>query len=74
MEDYVKKFLEESDPRHGGLAATPANQNLFNIDENSQPITEDDAQAYHTVIAKLLFLAKGARPDLLTVVAFLTTR
>ena len=57
-----------------GLAATPANQNLFNIDENSQPIKELEAHAYHTSTAKLLFLAKRARPDLLTAVAFLTTR
>ena len=56
------------------MAATPANQNLFNIDENSQPITESESQAYHTSTAKLLFLAKRARPDLLTAVAFLTTR
>jgi hypothetical protein len=74
MDDYVRKFLEESDPRHKGLAITPANQNLFSIDENSQPISESDAQAYHTATAKLLFLAKRARPDLLTAVAFLTTR
>ena len=74
MNDEVKKFLDESDPIHKGLAITPANQNLFNIDENSQPVSKSDAQAYHTATAKLLFLAKRARPDLLTAVAFLTTR
>ena len=33
-----------------------------------------DAQAFQTIVAKLLFLCKRARPDLLTGVALLTTQ
>ena len=74
MDDYVEKILEDSDKRHGGAAVTPANNNLFSIDPNSPLINITDSQFFHTSTAKLLFLAKRARPDILTAVAFLTTR
>ena len=74
MNDYVKKILQDADDRHGGAAVTPGNQNLFNIDINSPLINKMDSQSFHTSTAKLLFLAKRARPDILTAVAFLTTR
>ena len=74
MDDYVEKILEDSDKRHGGAAVTPANNNLFSIDHDSPLINITDSQFFHTSTAKLLFLAKRARPDILTAVAFLTTR
>ena len=57
-----------------GFAATPALENLFEIDGASPLLSEDDKEHFHSVVAKLLFLAKRARPDLLTAVTFLTTR
>ena len=52
----------------------PGHQNLFNIDINSPSTNKTDSQFFHTSTTKLLFLAKRARPDILTAVAFLTTR
>jgi hypothetical protein len=37
-------------------------------------LNKEDAEWYHTITAKLLYLAKRARPDILTVVSFLCTR
>ena len=39
-----------------------------------QKLSEKDAQAFHTIVEKLLFLCKRARPNILTGVALLTTQ
>ena len=40
----------------------------------SPPLSIRDAKYFHTFVAKLLYLSKRTRPDILTLVAFLTTR
>ena len=37
-------------------------------------LSEKDAQAFHTIVAKLIFLCKRAQPDILTGAAFLMMR
>ena len=71
MEKYVKDVL------HGyevtGQAATPASVNLFELRE-SDLLGSDDSIEFHSRVAKLLYLAKRVRPDILTPIAFLSTR
>lgn len=58
-------------------AVTPANANLFKViedGEQSQLLTTEQAKEFHSLVAKLLYLAKRTRPDILTAVSFLTTR
>ena len=74
MEDYVEKIISEAGEEFKGNAVTPAKNNLFNINNVSPYLDDAKAQFFHTLTAKLLFLAKRARPDILTAVAFLTTR
>ena len=57
-----------------GSAACPANSNLFIISENSTLLDDDDKKLFHTKAAKLLYMAKRARPDLDPLAAFLVTR
>jgi hypothetical protein len=66
--------LETATDDMGGEAATPAGEHLFTVNEDAEKISEDEAQVYHHVVAKALFLCKRARPDLQTAVAFLCTR
>ena len=40
----------------------------------SPPLSIRVAKYFHTFVAKLLYLSKRTRPDILTLVAFLTTR
>ncbi len=54
--------------------ATPGNKHYFMIDHHSSKLTEKQQKVFHTATAKLLYLAKRARPDVLTVVSFLCTR
>jgi hypothetical protein len=71
MDGYVNELLEAYDVT--GKAATPATVNLFDIRE-SPSLRSADAQVFHSRVAKLLYLAKRVRPDILTAIAFLSTR
>lgn len=55
-------------------AVTPANVNLFQVNSDSLTLPQDLKEQYHSVVAKLLYLSKKARPDILTAVSYLTTR
>jgi hypothetical protein len=54
--------------------STPGGREMFQAALKSELLDEEKSGWYHTVIAKLLYLAKRARPDILTVVSFLCTR
>ena len=62
-----------TDTKIEGIVATPASDNLFTIRDASK-LELEDSQWYHTQVAKLLYLAKRTRPDILLAVSFLTTR
>lgn len=53
---------------------TPATVDLFSVNKDSKLLDKEKREKFHSVIAKLLYMAKRARPDILTAVAFLTTR
>ena len=72
MSKYVMSMLDEYHVT--GSAATPASSNLFEIDSESEPLTTERAEIFHSRVAKLLYLVKRVRPDGLTTVAFLSTR
>jgi hypothetical protein len=74
MDDYVQDLLDEAPEDMLGTAATPAGEHLFTVTENPTYLDDPDAELFHHLTAKLLFLCKRARPDLQTAVAFLTTR
>ncbi|VEU38525.1 unnamed protein product [Pseudo-nitzschia multistriata] len=76
MHDYIENMLAELPPGLGeGESATPAGHHLFDVNEvNPEILSEKERVIYHTNTAKLLFLAKRARPDIQLPVAFLCTR
>jgi hypothetical protein len=51
-----------------------APDDLFIIDKDAEKLTEEDAMAFHSLVAKTLYVSKCARPDVSTAIAFLTTR
>ena len=54
-------------------AITPASSTLFDIRPATKATTEEN-KWFHSVTAKVLYLAKRVRPECLTAVAFLSTR
>lgn len=65
IEYFGEKITEKS--------VTPANKNLFNVDENSEELDEEKSENFHSVVA-LLYMEKRARPDIETAISFLCTR
>jgi hypothetical protein len=54
---------------------TPAIKECFQAKPTDSPLLNADVQKqFHTVVVKLLYLAKRACPDILTVTSFLCTR
>jgi hypothetical protein len=67
MTFYVKKLLEGTKVKG---QSSPGKHNSFIVDEHAQRLEENERKYFHLMTAKLLYLAKRARPDILTVVIF----
>ena len=73
MSGYVNEFLEFCEDICGETS-TPAASDLFDVDEKAQLLDKKERERYHSVTAKILYLGKRVRPDVLTAVSFLTKR
>ena len=73
MDGYVRDLLEYVS-RIPGTAITPATENLFRVNSSSDQLCKSDREFFHSATAKMLYLGKRVRPDILTAVAFLTKR
>ena len=74
MKSYLQEAINESGMEIKNEAATPAKRTLFEVNENSPSLPKDEAEVFHSVAAKLLYVAIRARMDLLLPVGFLGTR
>jgi hypothetical protein len=74
MKNYLMEAIEESKLDVSNSVTTPAQKRLFDIDETSTPLPKVEAEAFHSVVAKLLFVSMRARPAILLTVSFLCTR
>ncbi len=69
-------FVDEivKDAKVTTIADMPAGNNLFCIEETFPKLSEEARQTFHSDTAKLLYLAKRTRVDILLPVSFLCTR
>ncbi len=78
MSFFVKSTITELQRRlglqHLKQRAVPGNKTYFVINHNATKLCEEHRKIFHTTTACLLYLAKRARPDILTVTSFLCTR
>ena len=72
MQGFVDEFV--SDYPGDKKVTSPANNELFDIHDGDVLVPETDRKSFHTVVAKLLYLSKRIRPDILLTVSFLCTR
>jgi len=57
-----------------GVAATPAAEHLFTVNDDASKLGKAETESFHSMTARLLFLCKRGRPDIQTAIAFLCTR
>jgi hypothetical protein len=74
MKQYLREALEESKMNIKYEAATPARKNLFDVNDDSPRLTGEEADIFHSITAKLLYVATRGRMDILLAVGFLATR
>ncbi len=79
MERYIKASIIEFEDENPEVkltdVVTPAMANLFKTREDGcNKLTSTKATIFHATVAKLLFVAKRGRPDILLAISFLTTR
>jgi hypothetical protein len=72
MVGYTQDILQLYDVK--GFAATPACAHLFDHDEASPALPEKLRQLFHSATAKLLYLTKRTRPELLPLISVLSSR
>ena len=72
MNKYTDDLLKACEPQ--GLAETPAADNLFKIRPDAKPLDENTKDKFHSHVAKILYLAKRVRPEILLATTFLATR
>ena len=72
MDGYVDDIINEYCVT--GSAVSPAQADLFTILPDSPTLESGKAEEFHSRVAKLLYMAKRTRPDMLTVIGFLATR
>ena len=71
MDVYTKKILDDFGTV--GSAPTPSTEDLFN-DRDVIILDNDSRKRFHSCVAKLLYLAKRTRPDILLTVSHLASR
>ena len=77
VKDYVIESIEEFEVINDVITSndsTQASAHLFDVNEKSQCLEERRKQAFHRIVAKLLFAARKGRPDVVLAIAFLATR
>jgi hypothetical protein len=52
--------------------ASPGHQTIFVLNDDSPELDSKSQKKFHSTVAKLLYLSKRARPDILTIVSFLS--
>jgi hypothetical protein len=68
-------MLRELPDDMAGTAMSPAPNHLFDVNnDNPTKLDKETSDMFHHNVAKLLFLCNQARPDIQTVVPFLTKR
>jgi hypothetical protein len=74
MNKYIKSVIESWDNNNIKVYQSPATEAIFDVDEDSLMLSRTGQGKFHAMVAKLLYLAKHARPEILTAVSMLTTR
>jgi len=74
MTHFVDKLLQSCGEANLTEYTCPATKDLFSVNDKATKLNEADRKIFHTTTAKLLYLTKRGRPDVLTPVGFLCTR
>ena len=70
----VLETFDKIDAKSNGTKKSAVPSNLFTVQEHYKKLDKECSEQLHSIVAKVLFTTKCARPDTGTAVSFLTTR
>ena len=74
LRETIDMFVQNEGSKVTEEVTSPARPRLRDVGTNCTPLCELKRDVFHSIVAKLLWIMKRARPDLETVVSFLYTR
>ena len=74
MKEHIKGAITDSPEAIIRNEATPAAEYLFETSDDDERLSPELADKFHRIVAKLLYVTKRARVDILLAIAFLCTR
>lgn len=72
--EYIDEAIETFGEEVKGEVTSPANNTLFEVDEESPMLGRKKHDIFHSVVARILWVMKRSRPDLETAISFLCTK
>jgi hypothetical protein len=70
LDDGFNSVIQKSNPARTSTAP----DDLFVVNKDAEKLSKEGSTAFHSRVAKTLYVSKHARPDVSTAIAFLTTR
>ena len=74
MQRYINEAIDEYSNEVTRNATTPAKRSLFTIDPDLPRLDKKEADCFHSIVPKLLYVLKRARPDIQLAISFLCTQ
>jgi hypothetical protein len=74
MKSYLEESIEAFPEEITGTVSSPAANHLYTVNPDAKKLHENQRETFHSIVAKLLFVATRARPDLQPTISFLTSR
>ena len=68
--EEIEAFKENIDEK----LTTPASSQLFTLSEQAYQLDEENSEIFHSLVVKILYIMRRARPYLETVISFLFRR
>ena len=59
MKEQKKEAIQSFGEDVSGVAVSPAIYHLFNVRDNATPLSEEKADIFHSVVAKMLYIMKS---------------
>ena len=74
LQETIDMFVQSEGGKVTEEVTSPARARLRDVNPEGISLSKDKMDAFHSIVAKLLWIMKRARPDLETAVSFLCTR
>ena len=74
LRDHIKEGIEAFGDDVSRKVSSPATKHLHSVNPNSAKLSAKQADTFHSVVSKMLWIAHRARPDIDPAISFLCTR